>query len=198
MNRKIILLQLQVVFFLMGINLQAQDRRNELELGIGIWNTNEILNTFSDMIISSLPAGIKMDDDNSLGSIHLGYRYRFTERLGMGGLFAYDYSTGKGILNGREEGKFYKRHYTLALEADYVYIRKKNFRMYGLAGVGGTLYNLDYKDHTDKSQNDSDTTPYFTFQITPVGLRFGSWIGGFLELGFGYRGILNAGFFINL
>ncbi|GEM_PF-585310 len=197
-NSKLNAIWILLLFVLFRVNAPAQEKKHELELGLGIWNMNEIINTFSDIIISSIPNDVKMKDGNSFGSLHAGYKYRFTDRLGLGGLLAYDYSYDKGELSGVEVGKFYKNHYTLAFEADYNYVVSDKFKMYALAGLGGTLYTLRYKDFDDSRKNDSDATPYFTFQITPVGLKFGKNIGGFLEFGFGYRGIINAGAFIRL
>ena len=176
----------------------AQDKRHEVEIGMGIWNTNEIINTLSDMIINSVPLGIEMKDGTSWGSIHAAYRYRLTERIGIGGLFAYDYSYEKAYLNDVRTGKFYKNHYTFAVEADYKYFAREKFSIYALGGIGMTLYNLKYKDQNDKARNGSDTDPYFTFQITPLGLKYGRNYGGFVEMGFGYRGVINAGLFMCL
>jgi opacity protein-like surface antigen len=114
----------------------------------------------------------------------------------LGGLAAFDYARSKGLFAGNEVGIFHKKHYTLALEAEYDYIRSGKFTMYGLAGIGGTLYTLSYEDHNNNSLNDSNANPYVAFQVTPIGLRFGKNIGGFLEFGFGYRGIVNAGMFV--
>jgi hypothetical protein len=194
MKLKISLLTIACLLF-SGANVSGQQKRHLLEAGLGIWNTNEILNTFSDVIISSLPTGIKMKDDNSYGSVHLGYKYLCSITFAVGGFVAYDYAKLKGVFDGKETGRFYKTHYTVAVEAELTYLSSGDFNLYGLAGIGGTFYHLKYKDNSDKNMNDSDTNPYTAFQITPVGLRFGRNVGAFVELGFGYRGILNAGLF---
>jgi opacity protein-like surface antigen len=195
MKRKVSLWAVLCLLFV-STNIFSQEKKHTLEVGIGLWNTNEIINTFSDMIVSSLPSSIKMKDDNSYGSIHLGYKYNLTDRFALGGLAAFDYARSKGLFVENEVGIFHKRHYTLAVETEYAYICSEKFTMYGLAGIGGTLYTLNYVDHKNNSQNDSNTNPYMTFQVTPIGLRFGKNIGGFLEFGFGYRGIVNAGMFM--
>ncbi|MDR1115780.1 MAG: hypothetical protein LBL33_06505 [Tannerella sp.] len=186
-----------VCLLLMGANVYGQQKKHSIEAGLGIWNTNEILNTFSDMIVSSalLPKGLEMKDDNSYGSAHLGYKYLCNKTFAIGGFAAYDYAKSKGVSDGKETGKFYKTHYTFAVEAELTYLSKGNFNMYGLAGIGETFYHLKYKDNSDKNKNDSNMNPYTAFQITPVGLRYGRNAGAFVELGFGYRGILNAGVF---
>ena len=174
--------------------LSAQDKKHEIEAGIGVFSINEIVDTFSDILVSIIP-GVKMDDSESYGSLHLGYKYRPTDRYGIGGVFVYDYSTAKGVVNDVKTGKFINRHYTLAAEIDYTYFRSGNFSMYGLAGIGGTLHTQKYNDNDDSQQDGSDSQPYFTFQVTPVGLKYGNNFGGFAELGFGYRGIVSVGLF---
>lgn len=194
MKLKICLLAVVYLLF-SGADVHGQQKKRTLEAGVGIWNTNEILNTFSDMIVSSLPDGIEMKDDGSLASMHLGYRYSFSRIVALGGFAAYDYAKSKGILNGTETGRFYKTHYTFAIEAEFAYVPLEGFTMYSLFGLGETFYHLKYESNNDKSRNDAATNPYTAFQITPVGLRFGRNAGIYLELGFGYRGILNTGFF---
>jgi opacity protein-like surface antigen len=195
MKRKVSLWAVSLCVLFAGTNTFGQERKHTLEVGIGLWNTNEIVNTFSDMIVSSLPDQIKMKDDHSYGSIHLGYKYNLTDRIALGGVAAFDYAKSKGFIAGNDVGIFHKRHYTLAFEAEYAYIRSGILTIYGLIGAGGTLYTLKYEDQYNSDLNDSNSNPYATFQVTPIGLRLGKNAGGFLELGFGYRGIINAGIF---
>ncbi|MDR2773554.1 MAG: hypothetical protein LBC19_02220 [Tannerella sp.] len=194
MKLKTGLLAITCLLFL-GTNVYGQQKKHSLEVGLGIWNTNEIINSFSDMIVSSLPNDIKMKDEGSYGSVHLGYKYHSSRIFAVGGFVAYDYAKSKGLSGGYETGMFYKTHYTFALEAELTYLPLGSFNMYGLVGIGETFYHLEYKSSSSESMNDSDTNPYTTFQITPVGLRIGRNAGAFLEIGFGYRGILNAGLF---
>jgi hypothetical protein len=194
MNRKVGLLAIACLLF-WDADVYGQQKKHLLEAGLGIWNTNEMLNTFSDMIVSSLPNDMEMKDDGSYGSMHLGYKYHSSRIFAVGGFAAYDYAKSKGFLNGNETGRFYKTHYTFALEAELTYLPLGGFNMYALAGIGETFYHLNYKNNSDKRMNDSDTNLYTTFQITPIGVRIGRNAGAFLELGFGYRGILNAGLF---
>ncbi|MDR2680148.1 MAG: hypothetical protein LBC47_04985 [Tannerella sp.] len=194
MKSKVCLSAIMCLLFFCG-NVYGQRKKHSLEVGLGIWNTNEILNTFSDMIVSSLPNDMEMKDDGSYGSVHLGYKYHSSRIFAVGGFVAYDYAQSKGFVAGIETGKFYKTHYTFALETELTYLPLGAFNMYALAGIGRTFYHLKYKSNNGENLNDSATNPYTTFQITPVGLRFGRNAGAFLELGFGYRGILNAGLF---
>ena len=49
------------------------------------------------------------------------------------------------------------------------------------------VYRDIYSHHEDASG------PQITGQVTPFGMRIGRKLGGFLELGYGYKGIFNFG-----
>lgn len=184
--------------FLYFAAANAQYKKHEIEIGIGIWNLNEVTNIASTITVPSVPTGTMMEGGKSFGSIHVNYKYRLHERISAGGTFAYDYSSANAVLNHYPIGSFNMTHYTLAAEADYTYLNFKYFKMYALAGIGGTLYDMDYMDGVNSNKDDDNTSLHFTFQLTPIGLKFGDTFGGFLEIGFGYRGIFNAGLFIRL
>jgi hypothetical protein len=182
-----------------SVSAQYDYRKHQIEAGVGIWNTNELVNTFSDMIISSLrEGGVTMQDDMSYASWHAAYRYYFSKRLALGALFAYDHAKSNALREGVEIGNLLKRHATVALEAEFGYLRTDFISLYGLAGFGGTRYGLEYKPSGTTSNGfeaKSEAEYYFNYQLTPIGIRLGSTFGFFAELGFGYRGILNAGLF---
>jgi hypothetical protein len=63
-------------------------------------------------------------------------------------------------------------------------------RLYGAAAWGLTVYN----DVTAGPNNPDQTGPkLYGFQVTPVGVRVGRKYAAFLELGYGYKGIINGG-----
>ncbi len=85
---------------------------------------------------------------------------------------------------------------TIALEAYYVYFFRKYLEVYTLLGVGPafttnttitnpTLYAPGY---TTATSNDG-----LKFQYAPIGVRIGGRLGGFIEAGIGYKGLINGG-----
>lgn len=184
-------------------NVNAQDRRNEIRLGVGIFSTSEFIDALSDMIVSAVPIGAKVENASSIGAWHVGYRYLLTDRWAVGGSFIFDYETADAMgytFNSVPEGKigeFQRFHYTLGAEVDYKYIARKKFALYSSLGVGATLYQQTYKS-LNSTQKDSDNIIHFNFQVTPIGLRYGNIWGGFFEVGFGYKGIVNIGMFYSL
>ena len=76
---------------------------------------------------------------------------------------------------------------------DYSYLNKGNFALYERLGAGEALYKQKYTSNEGKK--DTNDNVHFNFQITPIGIKYGSRFGVFAEAGFGYKGILSAGLF---
>jgi hypothetical protein len=102
--------------------------------------------------------------------------------------------------NGRRIGTTKKVFLTCAAECKYKYLEKKIITLYGYLGIGYSIL-LDRNYFTtvdpglpfgDKIQN------HFNMHITPIGMRLGKKFGGFLEIGLGYKGLINAGVSLNL
>jgi hypothetical protein len=85
---------------------------------------------------------------------------------------------------------------TIALEGYYVYFFRKYLEVYTLLGFGPsfttvttvtnpTLYTAGF---TTTASHDG-----LKMQYDPIGVRVGGRLGGFVEAGFGYKGLVNAG-----
>lgn len=92
---------------------------------------------------------------------------------------------------------FNEKDFILAIGFELVYIRSKEFQMYGFFGIGPDFYTRHSSEAV--SYPSSYTTKNNTTgirdveQYTPLGFRFGNKIAAFVELGYGYKGIINAG-----
>ena len=92
--------------------------------------------------------------------------------------------------NSVKTGDVSNRYLTIGFGTEYHYVHKDWFQMYSGASIAYTSQNADFTTSSDiEDTNDS----YFNFQVNAVGLRFGKALGGFVELGVGYRGYVNAG-----
>ena len=73
--------------------------------------------------------------------------------------------------------------------------------MYSSFGLGLAIYIDDtyYSDkfYTTKTRNYDETSYAPAFHLTAVGIHVGKKWYGFAELGFGYKGIIQAGFGYN-
>lgn len=91
---------------------------------------------------------------------------------------------------------------TVAVELNYIYRIRKYVDVYTFAGFGPTfktattnyVYSAISAEAPSKTVRSSD----FSFHYCPVGVRIGGRIGGFAELGFGYKGLLSGGLSLRL
>lgn len=189
--KKIILFSVMAAFLFVS-SVNAQSKKSEIDLGVGVWSSNQVIGAMSDIIASSL-TGVDMDNGTYIGALHLGYKYSLSDRFALGPVFAYDLGKSDAVYNTSKIGEFTNKFYSLALEADYKYINRDKFKLYSLVGAGATLLDQLYKPTTGKEE--SENQMFFNYQVTPIGVKFGSSFGAFAEAGFGYKGILCVGLF---
>ena len=146
------------------------------------------------------------------GDYHISYKYKPIERLMVGGTFAWTGTksevfqrTGNGIAlkPSMKMGDLRYNFFTLAVELNAIYVNTTNFKLYGNFGLGYTLGFIGYttldtmNDTYVGSEKRTKRWNHFNFQISPLSFRFGNNIGGFLEMGWGYKGIFCGGMFVN-
>ncbi len=87
-----------------------------------------------------------------------------------------------------------RTYFTICPEMTFVYVNRRWFRFYALFGAGiATVttkisYELGYTGYDNKTSGID-----FNAQITPLGFGFGGQLKGNIEIGLGYKGLLNAG-----
>lgn len=133
------------------------------------------------------------------GNMFLSVRYFLFNRLALG--LCGGRSTENGQYTDRANPAFISRTYsssttTVALELYYIYSFRKYLEIYTIAGVGPSSVSSDETTYAavgapgiTKTFRDNN----LKIQYTPVGVRFGGRLGGFVELGVGYKGLINGG-----
>jgi len=102
-------------------------------------------------------------------------------------------------------GTYTRKNIVIAPEVGFTYFSEKNIKLYSFFGFGTRITSEQYTydpgigfayayDTTQTKAN--KFAPII--QITPIAFRFGKNIGGFAEIGWGYKGIFNFGFFYKL
>jgi hypothetical protein len=189
-------------------NIFSQDldyKKNEFELNYAFLTDEFVLNVFSEAIIHlgkhTNSNYVYRDSQISLGAIYFTYRYNLMPSMSIGLTSGLDLTDGYITdYNGRRIGTTKKVFLTCAAECKYKYLEKKIITLYGYLGIGYSIL-LDRNYFTtvdpglpfgDKIQN------HFNMHITPIGMRLGKKFGGFLEIGLGYKGLINAGVSLNL
>ncbi|GHT07075.1 hypothetical protein FACS189440_01180 [Bacteroidia bacterium] len=171
-------------------NNGEQAGKHELSAGVGVFSFNQALSALGDLLGTAATAGyVTTAGDYNWFTPFISYQYAFSKRFSLGGTFAFDYNTLKVSNHDTPVGN-YKRYYsTFSLEGVLNYMNNGNSRLYGLLGGGVTVTSIP--DNKEKINN----LVYPNFQISPIGYKFGDKIGGFVELGYGYKGFINAGVF---
>ncbi|GLU50847.1 hypothetical protein [Dyadobacter frigoris] len=171
---------------------QDEDKgKSQIAISAGILPTediaNEMLVRFVDLFFPS-HQHVSVDNVSVFGS----YKYFVSEKIAIGGTIGYN-SRAKPFnydnWNRRYDGI---KVVTLAGEGSFYYLKGPNVGLYALGGMGCFIvtsgnYNNNYSDYTNFG---------LTLQLTPLGIRFGRKFGGFAEIGYGYKGLVNMG--INL
>ncbi|HIZ85303.1 MAG TPA: hypothetical protein IAC04_02295 [Candidatus Coprenecus stercoravium] len=142
------------------------------------------------------------------GIAAVGYSFFLHPRVSVGLDFGYGYGSADMYITDSDmmpvdEPIFVCRStvqsYVTHLSATYVYWQ------YGPMECSGSLYlGVSWQDESIVRGNEDFFIPEandrlrFSFHITAVKFRYGETVGGFAELGFGYRGLVNVGLSIKI
>ena len=143
------------------------------------------------------------------GAAFITYRRFITRRLALGFTAGIDNESGDLSYGNPEQnatglegttGHYNVHSYTLAAEALFAYIKKGRFMFYGYGGAGATIFKEDYTLYygngtpvTLPSNPYTYSHTYFNCQVSPIGIRFGGNVAGYVEMGFGYKGLICGG-----
>ena len=190
MKKILLICLLTLVAFPSNKLLAQQTGNNEIALSYGLVSSDDIAFIFSDIITSI--AGYTNDNIRSSGIINLSYRNVVRDRWLLGATLSYEKSQSDAFIMNSQVGTEKDTYYTLGLEAHYQYVHNPAFQMYSGFGAGYTLAQANV-NRTDGNPDTSNKLYHFNFQVNLLGFRIGRAVGFFAELGFGYRGVVNAG-----
>lgn len=183
------LLVLMTVFLSMSL-VYAQ--KSTISVSYGIGSTDNMVYTLGMGTASgfgnAFGADTQLKQDYGVAPIALSYHRSLAsnERFSYGGSAIFE---TVGLSDKNSDDKYGYNAITFAPEAKFKYLNPGNqFNVYGLLGAGVTFLNTN-----DKSDNEKESFTHFNFQVTPIGIEYGSNVKGFLELGFGYKGLISGG-----
>ncbi len=79
-------------------------------------------------------------------------------------------------------------YYGFMLRGDYTYFRREWVQLYSGIGMGPAFVVSEGRE-----EEETDTEYWFAFHLNAIGVRVGKQVAGFVELGFGYEGVISAG-----
>lgn len=141
------------------------------------------------------------------GIAAIGYNFFVHPRVSIGLDFGYGYGSSDMYISDVDEFgpagepefmcKAVVMNYSCHLSGAFTYWQQ------GPMECSGALYlGVNYMDESVRNAVSDELEPNdhlnFSFHITAVKFRYGDMVGGFAELGFGYRGLLNVGLSIKI
>lgn len=175
--------------------LLAQEKgTSEFSLGYGRGSSTLIFYDIGEIFVDVFSFGtVIYDNEKSTGAIHLGYKYSISKHFSLGAMFVYEQITTDVKYTDDVIAKTTNETYTIAIESDIRYVSKEHFQMYSGLGFGYTIGKQKYNSNSSSDPDYNDNVDLYNFQIIALGVRAGKSFGGFAELGFGYKGLLNLG-----
>ncbi len=141
------------------------------------------------------------------GIAAIGYNFFVHPRVSIGLDFGYGYGSSDMYISDVDEFgpvgepeymcRAVVMNYSCHLSGAFTYWQQ------GPMECSGALYlGVNYMDESIRNAVSDELEPNdhlnFSFHITAVKFRYGDMVGGFAELGFGYRGLLNVGLSIKI
>ncbi|OJV18719.1 MAG: hypothetical protein BGO21_24295 [Dyadobacter sp. 50-39] len=171
--------------FYSAARAQGQDKgKGELNATVGIYPVEDVVTITFQALFDDL-FGIHEHQHASRPVGFITYKYHVSERFALGGATGYN-SDSKSWDHYNTDG-WRQRAMTSAMEGTMYWAKRPGFNFYSTAGAGFFFRERSYYG----TQKKTDAGP--AIYLAPVGLRFGKDLGCFLEMGYGYKGILNAG-----
>ena len=172
------------------VNVNAQDElKNEIGAFYGVESASNIFSVYSSMFAAA--AG---DQSSWWGPMGVEYYYHISPVVALGGVAIYagckaeDEKTHKDDLS--------ETFITIMPSVKFNWLSKKHFGMY--SGLSAGIMFISVSPNDNAKANDSnakdETLVSFMFQATALGAEFGGeQFRGFVEAGFGEKGVLCAG-----
>ena len=185
---KATLLLLLSVLIAASSPVSAQEGRNEVSVGVGFATVPDILESFMNVAPLIFTMGlIREEVEWVIPAFTLHHRYHASRLISVGVNVAYQKFDRTLYLLDAHMSTSSINYYTFMGRVDFTYVRTRLFRMYSGAALGFSHARESGEDVEDRGET------YFAFQINAVGLRVGKQFAGYLELGFGFDGVMAAG-----
>lgn len=177
--------------------LHAQSKA-ELKIGAGIASRPFLrdINHYSK-------AGAGGVDDTYLGTYHIEFLYKILPKVKIGATAVGEWSK-KDFTNsspGPESwGKhkiYNETHLAILGTAQYSYISKPMVELYSAASLGPAMRFRKIL-RNDFGGNEDAQKVSVAYHVSAVGIKIGKRIGGFAELGYGYKGVLCGGVYVRM
>lgn len=183
---------------ILSVHAQEEGSKHEFRIGysdaLPISLADDFGSLFSEALIAPLDGRmIKSNESKSAGMFHLGYRIQINDRISIGGdvTFMHIKRTIEFIRQNSTQIEKEEKNsnlFGILPTLEVAYLKRSVVTLYGSAagGIGIT------------ATKDGGQTSDFAFQVNPIGIKVGKRVGGFAEVGFGYKGIVSLGAYFKI
>jgi len=193
-----------IAFFSLSLFSQDYYRsydHHDIRAGYGQFIPDQFNSVKTPMLNGLYPESRYVRDNYScIGTIFITYRHIFRNELFMWGITTGISTSKSKIYNvGQYGGELNRSFYTLAIECEYRYVNQGPIQVYSGVGLGFTYATEEFAPAAESTlTGKTDNISNIAYQINAVGVRLGKKYGGFIEFGYGYKGLINAGFSLQL
>ncbi|MCF2495408.1 hypothetical protein [Dyadobacter chenhuakuii] len=184
-----IIISTSLLFFVTCNLCYAQQfPKYEIQLGFGPLAREQIIDDAVETLLGTASLDpIRMGDFSN--SFNLSLRYQRRQWISIG--LALGFTTKTTYRTDYSESKSFYKHsnFMSTFEAKYIYLDHPFVQLYGVTGFGILLV----KTKDQRFPHDTKMYGWPTTQLTPIAIRIGKKFGGFAEMGYGYKGIVNFG-----
>ena len=179
-----------VAAMMAAVSVSAQnDEANEISVFYGFGSASNIVSDLGSAFTYSTG-----DQTGFWGPIGLEYYRHLTNVVAVG--IVAEYAGCKWDRPYEVDGSLNSTYLTAMPSVKFNWLRKKNFGLYSSLSAGIMVADLGASGSITKDpevKNAEETVTSFMFNINPIGAEFGGAFRGFVELGFGEKGLLCAG-----
>jgi hypothetical protein len=169
--------------------VHAQAYKNEISVTLGAFTFPDIAETSKDIGGIIVLFGLfRQESSRATPAIILSYGRSVKEDLRVGLSFGYQKFNVEYFLADSPRFTTEVSYFHFMARGDYTYFTREWVRLYSGAGIGMAVVTEE-----EQEEKSTDTEYWFAFQVNALGARIGKRVAGFVELGFGYNGILSAG-----
>lgn len=186
--KRILVFAVSLIVCIANVNAQEDNMpKNEVAASVGLGTHAYIGVAFGDVFTEMIEG--KGSSNRFTGAYSLTYLRNVSKHTALGISGTYEQMYRKSDSGYKTTEEFITVMPTVRL----YWFRSSAFGMYSRLAAGASFRKYEYKDEgMTEPKNKSNT--YFAFHAAPIGLELGSrTFSGFLELGYGYHGIVNAG-----
>lgn len=175
--------------------LNAQEKGTSmLNIGYGGASHNAIIETSVSTLFPAVTVGTaSLDNQKSSGVFSADYSYFVKDNWSVGASLNYEQISNNTVVLNTTTGKQKNTYYTLGITTNYHYVNKGIFNLYSGVGLAYVYNEEKYNATSSETSDTKKSNSELGFQINALGLRVGKKFGGYVELGYGYKGIVNVG-----